>query len=249
MRALYTIGFTPLRHVYRWCQDRYDTTLLTVGQKLTAVPTSQVVIVPSVHTFFLNRLAFNKSRCVVLLVDSPVCCHNALRSSDYGIDYVRKGLHRFRPASLDARGLRRRIDRSLDSKTRVKIDRIDQTRSLALKMLKRTDESFVSQIMNYLYRINDTTKREELKQTVFQHLSKNRLPALVKSLETKYARSPVVKEFTSLLITDIAVRFASAVNYSINNPTDTTKSVCKTYGVSSFDLQYALKYIQRTKTK
>jgi hypothetical protein len=108
------------------------------------------------------------------------------------------------------------------------------------KLLDESTGSFVSSFMTMVYKVKDTPRQIEIKDTVFMALYDNRIDGLSNQL-TKAA-----SDLRTLITSDDARRLAAALTeYREANGKKSVSQVATKHSVSKFDINYLLKYITR----
>lgn len=106
------------------------------------------------------------------------------------------------------------------------------------KLLKQTAASFVSNFLTHTYKIRDLEKRAALQKTVFHALWNNTRVDLVSKTNKKSV------ELIALLNSADAVALEVALQRVKAN--EKPGVVAKSVGISTFDLNYVLKFLCRT---
>jgi hypothetical protein len=257
MRTLIGVAVHSPVQVYEWLvSKKIDTKVMMLNEKMDKPTSKEVVLLcPTVTLFIANREVLNKcKRASVIVFDTGIKLEY-LKPIEI-LDVAQKKssyLYTFKPltASMVLKAI----------KTPTDVEVAEKTVRIIPKLLRHSNASFISMIMNFIYRIPNSESREEVKNMIFSYLSDNQTEVLADKLDKKYKRNELVKSFIILLREGKANNFAAALkditeHMKVKRTTKKAdieaktkainyKRVSKQYDVSPFDLQYSAKYLAR----
>lgn len=208
---------------------------------------SKVVVCVTLATFLKNLSAFQDSKAVIYLVDSPLLC-DTLQPITF-LDCEKHTNFKYTYRRLDPNTVRDSLLTGLSSE-HFKISQ--NTLDLIPTLLDATVPSILTPIQQFLYAVPDAERRAEYKSVIYQWLLKGeKVSALADEIKRVSGgrlteRHKRILEFFNgeghklvTIMNDIRLgkEKKKAVNY---------KKLCKQHGIAKFDLKYLMQSIKKS---
>lgn len=208
---------------------------------------ARIVVCVTLAMFLKNLDAFQESKAVIFLVDSPLLCDTIQPITLLDCEKHNNFRYSFRPLTDDS------VLLAIQHGTQQSVTKVAQaTLDLIPTLLDSTVSSLLNPIQQFLYAVSDAERRTRYRRAIYVWLMSDEPLDSLKAALKEVSGGRVTERHKELVLFFKGdgqklqqilgeVRTARAKNKPVNH-----KKLCKQYGIQKFDLKYLLTSIKKT---